>query len=151
MTKMIKTLTLSLLMSAGAANLQAAPPSAYSQASSGWMHDVKRHINAERYDLAVRELNRVIRKEPGNADAYSLMGYSHRKMKHYDEAEQFYGRALQLDSEHLSALEYLGELYVETDRLPEANQMLERIEAACFLYCEEYDELKAQIEAAAKL
>ncbi len=148
MKKLIPTLILSVAVSGWAASLNAAPPSGYGQAKSGWMRDVNRYISAERYEQAVLELKRVIRKDPGNADAYSLMGYSHRKLKNYGEAEQYYAQALRIDAEHVSALEYLGELYVETNRLPEAREMLERIDEACFFHCEEYDELKAHIESA---
>ena len=61
-------------------------------------------------------------------------------------AEQYYNRALELDPKHKGAMEYLGELYVETGRMDEANQMLSRLDNACFLSCSEYKQLKSVIE-----
>jgi Tfp pilus assembly protein PilF len=61
-------------------------------------------------------------------------------------AEEYYGRALELDPKHKGAMEYLGELYVETDRMDEAHLMLARLNDACFLSCKEYRQLKEVIE-----
>jgi hypothetical protein len=40
----------------------------------------------------------------------------------------------------------LGELYLETDQLAKAEDRLQVLDDACFLGCEEYDDLKEAIE-----
>lgn len=125
---------------------EAAPPSSYDNPSTEWMRKAKTNIDAGNYAASIEVLNKTVSKDPGNADAYSLLGYSHRKLKQYEEAEHYYGKALSLDPEHVSALEYLGELYVETGRLADADRMLKRIDDACYFHCSEYDDLQAMID-----
>lgn len=67
-------------------------------------------------------------------------------MKRYDIAEDYYQQALTLDPNHKGTMEYLGELYVETDRMDEARKMLSRLDKACFISCSEYRQLKTMIE-----
>ena len=59
------------------------------------------------------------------------------------EAEEFYLKGLQLDAGHLGINEYLGELYVQTNRLELAK---ERLKVLYGCNCEEYEELKEIIE-----
>jgi len=48
-----------------------------------------------------------------------------------------------LDSDHLGINEYLGELYVQTNRIELAKERLEVLKGC---NCEEYEELKELIE-----
>jgi tetratricopeptide (TPR) repeat protein len=65
----------------------------------------------------------------------------------YQESYGYYQKALAIDPEHRQALEYLGELYLQTDRLTEAEQTLERLSDVCgFFGCSEKNDLKAAIE-----
>ena len=50
---------------------------------------------------------------------------------------------LKIEADHLGINEYLGELYVETDRIELAK---ERLQVLKDCNCEEYDELKELIE-----
>ncbi len=54
----------------------------------------------------------------------------------------FYLKGLKLDAGHLGINEYLGELYVATNR---HNLAVERLEVLKNCNCEEYEELKAII------
>jgi Flp pilus assembly protein TadD len=103
-------------------------------------------IEAGDFTGAVPLLERAVGDEPENADAWNLLGYAKRKTGDVAAAEQAYGRALDLDDEHTGALEYLGELYVQTGRTEEARALLVRLDKACFFSCEEYDDLKRAIE-----
>ena len=94
------------------------------------------------YARAVDVLNEIIRSDRKVADAHNLLGYSYRKLERFERAEKAYDVALRLDPEHLGALEYLGELYLETDRRDEAEELLRRLEAACPDGCEELDDLR---------
>ena len=55
----------------------------------------------------------------------------------------YYLKGLELDSGHLGINEYLGELYVQTNRIELAKERLEVLNGC---KCEEYEELKELIE-----
>jgi len=112
---------------------------------SSTMAKIKSKVAAKEYRTAIEELKELVNKDADNADAYNLLGYSNRKLKQYDVAEIYYKKALALDPEHKGALEYLGELYVETNRPDKAKEMLARLDDACYFSCEEYDILKKLI------
>lgn len=98
------------------------------------------------YVTAEGLLRKAVVKDPGSADAWNLLGFSTRKQEKLKEAEEYYLKALAIDSKHIGAMEYLGILYVKTGRLEEANALLARIDKACLFTCEEYTDLKAGIE-----
>ena len=71
-----------------------------------------------------------------------MLGFSYRKVKNFDSAERNYRRALRLDPKHKAALEYMGELYLETDRRAKAEELLATLEKLCPQGCEELDDLR---------
>jgi Flp pilus assembly protein TadD len=99
-------------------------------------------INGEQYKSAISTLNDIVRTNARNADAYNLLGFSYRKSKDFKRAERNYARALRIDPDHKGALEYMGELYLETDRRPKAEELLARLEKLCPNGCEELDDLR---------
>ena len=99
------------------------------------------------YAGAIPLLQKSVATDSSNADAYNLLGFSHRKLGEIEAALTFYGKALALEPEHRGANEYLGELYLELGRLDEAQERLAVLEKACFFGCEEYSDLEAMIEA----
>ena len=84
-------------------------------------------IDSEQYRSAIRTLKAIIESNPRNADAYNLLGFSYRKTKDMRRAERNYNRALRIDSNHKGALEYMGELFLETDRREKAEELLARL------------------------
>ena len=104
-------------------------------------------VKAKNFSEAAAIFAQVTADEPKNADAWNYLGFSNRKIKRFDDAEQFYLKALQLEPAHLGANEYIGELYLETNRLAKAEERLAVLDRACMFGCEEYDELKASIAA----
>jgi Flp pilus assembly protein TadD len=107
-----------------------------------------RNLIAQRdWPGAVVLLQPIVERDPANADAWNLLGFSERKLKRYDLAEAAYARALALDEDHRGALEYLGELYAETDRRDAAFVLLARLERLCPLGCDELADLRAALEA----
>ena len=112
------------------------------------LNDVRDQIEEGRYDAAIASLDALAAEDPGDADVYNLLGYAKRKMGRYDESYADYQKALEIDPEHREALEYLGELYLQTDRLAEAEATLARLKDACgFFGCDERRELEEAIEA----
>ena len=95
---------------------------------------------------AIPLLENVLKKTPKDADTLNYLGYSHRKLGQFEVSENYYGQALEADPKHRGAHEYLGELYLQTDRPEEAKKMLGRLDDLCFWGCDEYDDLKAAIE-----
>src|SRR5690242_899944 len=106
---------------------------------------VRAQIAARNWSGAIEELKRV--NDTGDADWNNLMGYSLRKSATPDfaGAEQFYDEALRIDPKHRGALEYSGELYLQTGQLTGAEQRLAALDKACLLPCAEYSDLKKAI------
>jgi len=106
---------------------------------------VRAQIVAKNFPGAIDELKRI--NATGDADWNNLMGYSLRKAPTPDfaGAEKFYNEALRIDPKHRGALEYSGELYLQTGQLDRAEQRLAALDKACFLPCAEYSDLKKAI------
>lgn len=104
-------------------------------------------IRKESYGNAIDVLNDIVETNPREADAYNLLGYSYRKSKDYSRAERNYKRALRLNPDHKGALEYVGELYLETDRRDKAEESLAKLEKLCPSGCEELDDLRESMKS----
>jgi Tfp pilus assembly protein PilF len=107
-------------------------------------------IEARDWRMAITELDAVVETEPGNADAHSLLGYSHRKQARPDLAKAFehYRRALRIDPQHKGAHEYIGEAYLMDNMPAEAEKHLAELARLCGNQtCEEYVDLAEGIAA----
>ncbi len=108
-------------------------------------------INLGSYASAIPLLKKAIATDPRNPDAFSLMGFSQRKIGKQKAALGYYYKALELEPAHLGANEYLGELYLEMDDLTRAEERLEVLKSACGTSCDEYRQLeKAVLEFKSK-
>jgi tetratricopeptide (TPR) repeat protein len=110
---------------------------------------VRQKVKAKDWTAAIEELKPIIAKVD-NADAYNLYAFSLRNTGDYKQAFTFYGKALDFDTNHKGAREYLGELYVMTDNMPKANEQLAILEKLCPSGCEELDDLRKAIAAGPK-
>ena len=108
----------------------------------------RKAIEAKDYKSAVGHLTKAVQELPNDADAHSMLGYSYRKLGTLDKSMEHYQRALKLDSNHRYAHEYLGELYLDMNQLPNAEKQLATLKKACpwFGKCEEFEDLKEAIE-----
>ena len=79
---------------------------------------------------------------PNKADTLNYLGFTTRKLGDFENGEKFYLQGLKIDPKHIGINEYLGELYVATNR---HNLALERLEVLKDCSCKEYDQLKAVI------
>ena len=82
-------------------------------------------------------------KDQSNPDILNYLGFTFRKMQKYDEAEKYYLAGLSIKPDHNGINEYLGELYVKTNRIDLAK---ERLEVLRKCNCEEFEELKVIID-----
>ena len=95
------------------------------------------------YSKAFKKLEKAYKKDKKNPDILNYLGYTLRKAGDFENAETYYLKGLQLDAEHLGINEYLGELYVQTNRMDLAKKRLVVLKGC---NCEEYEELKELIE-----
>ena len=95
------------------------------------------------YLKALSKLEKAYDKDKKNADILNYLGFALRKTGDFDKAEKFYLEGLKIDAAHLGINEYLGELYVQTNRIELAKERLQVLKGC---NCEEYEELKELIE-----
>ena len=95
------------------------------------------------YLKALVKLEKAYAEDKKNADILNYLGFALRKTGNFEKAEKFYLEGLELDAGHLGINEYLGELYVQTNRIELAKERLQVLNGC---KCEEYDELKELIE-----
>jgi tetratricopeptide (TPR) repeat protein len=106
-------------------------------------------IKARDFKGALEELIPMLQSTQ-HADVHNLIGFSLRKTGDYAQALTFYRKALELDPEHKGALEYLGELYVETGQLDKAHEHVALLRKLCPAGCEELADLERAIAGSAR-
>ena len=97
----------------------------------------------KRYEKALKYLIKSNKTKPNQPDTLNYLGFATRKLGDYKKGEEYYLLGLQIDPNHKGINEYLGELYVVTNRIDLAK---ERLSVLKNCNCEEYDELKELIE-----
>ena len=97
----------------------------------------------KRYEKALEYLIKSNKEKPNQPDTLNYLGFATRKLGDYEKGEEYYLLGLQIDPDHKGINEYLGELYVVTDRIDLAK---ERLSVLKNCNCEEYKELKEIIE-----
>jgi Flp pilus assembly protein TadD len=107
----------------------------------------KQAVEAMNWQAALDAFNKVVAKDPGNANAQNYLGYTYRKSGKLDLAFKHYEEALRLDPTHRGAHEYIGETYLLTNNLTKAEEHLKALDRICFFACEEYDDLKKAVAA----
>jgi Flp pilus assembly protein TadD len=108
---------------------------------------VRAKIKAKDFKAAIVELMPMLETHQ-HADVYNLMGFSLRKSGDPKQAYTFYRKALDFDPEHKGALEYLGELYVETGQVDKARENVVLLKKLCPGGCEELADLEQAIASA---
>tara|TARA_Y100001933_G_scaffold257020_1_gene302618 strand:- start:943 stop:1425 length:483 start_codon:yes stop_codon:yes gene_type:complete len=96
----------------------------------------------KRYERALKFLVMSNKNKPNKADTLNYLGFTTRKLGDFENGEKYYLQGLAIDPKHKGINEYLGELYVATNR---HNLAVERLEVLKDCGCEEYDQLKAVI------
>ena len=95
------------------------------------------------YAQAFNKLEKAYKSDKKNPDILNYMGFTTRKTGNFEKAEKFYLEGLSLKPNHNGINEYLGELYVQTNRIDKANERLEVLKSC---NCKEYSELELIIK-----
>ncbi len=101
----------------------------------------------KRYAKAQKLLLKSNSEKPNKADTLNYLGFTTRKLGDYENGEKYYLQGLAIEPNHIGINEYLGELYVATNRLDLAKERLKILENC---NCEEYKELKQIIDGTKK-
>jgi len=139
---------LALLVAGGALTSLAQPAWAVDTTTTRDAPDltaVRAKVKAKEWKAAIADLNGMIDKGVQHADVYNLLGFSLRKSGDIETAYTFYKKALDFDPGHKGALEYLGELYVQTGQLAKAREHVVLLQKLCPGGCEELEDLQKAI------
>lgn len=109
--------------------------------------EAKAMVTAENFVAALPALLALTAEDPSSADAWNLLGFTHRKLDQLDDSAVAYQTALTLNPDHLGALEYQGELFLQTGQPDLAKANLARLQGLCG-DCEEYQDLAEAMKAA---
>jgi|TARA_B100001093_G_scaffold215458_1_gene206701 Flp pilus assembly protein TadD len=118
--------------------------------SSKLYEEATTFLKKEEYRKALRVLNKYTKAKPKDSDGWTLYAFAQRKLKNFRKAEANYEKALKLDPENKIALEYQGELFVETDRSGLAQVNLNKLKELCPTSCDELEQLKLYINKEAE-
>ena len=91
------------------------------------------------YKKAQEFLIKSNKKKPNKPDTLNYLGFTTRKLGDFENGEKYYLQGLAIDPKHIGINEYLGELYVATNR---HNLAVERLEVLSDCGCKEYQDLK---------
>jgi TolA-binding protein len=80
-----------------------------------------------------------------DADAQNWLGFAYRKSGNLDAAFLHYDKALAIDPRHRGAHEYMGEAYLMTGNVAQAEEHLKALDKLCFTPCSEYSTLKREV------
>jgi tetratricopeptide (TPR) repeat protein len=100
----------------------------------------------EDYAAALPILVALTEAQPDYADAWNLRGFANRKLGNMDEAAAAYDTALKLNPEHLGALEYQGEMFIQTGKMELALANLVKLQSLCG-DCEQAQDLQKALAA----
>ncbi len=102
-------------------------------------------IDKGQYSKAQKILKNYTNSEPEDPDGWTLLAFTYRKLDKFAESEEYYLKALNLEPDNKSALEYQGELFIETNRIDLANANIKKLQNLCPNSCEELEKLQSYL------
>ena len=109
--------------------------------------EAKALVDSADYLAALPILLNITAVDARNADAWNLLGFTHRMLGNTDDSAAAYLTVLSINPDHLGALEYQGELFLETGQPTLAKANLDRLKGLCGT-CEQFEDLEKAIQAA---
>ena len=131
-----------------AAAATAATPTPTTQATkqlSVFLSEADALIKQKNFTAALNLLKQADSTYANNADVNNLLGFSSRNLKQFSASARYYQKALRINPNHLGALEYQGELFLQTKKVSAAKKNLAKLKQLCGVNCEEYLDLKKAI------
>ena len=95
------------------------------------------------YAQAFNKLEKAYKSDKKNPDILNYMGFTTRKTGNFEKAEEYYLKGLSINPKHIGINEYLGELYVQTNRIDKAKDRLDVLKNC---NCKEFKELELIIK-----
>ena len=103
-------------------------------------------VKSQDWQQVVARMGPYAQRNPANADAFNELAHAYRRLGNLDDAFKNYDIALRIDPKHRGAHEYLGEAYLQIGDLARAEKELQALDSLCFFPCEQYTDLKKEIE-----
>ncbi len=104
-------------------------------------------IREKQFAKAIEALH-ILERTNQTADLYNLLAFSLRNVGEYERSGENYRRALALNPDHRSALEYQGELFLKLGDVARAQENLRRLVSLCPQGCEEREDLELALREA---
>ena len=112
---------------------------------SAFLGEADALIKQKNFSAALNLLKQADSTYANNADINNLLGFSSRNLKQFPASARYYQKALRINPNHLGALEYQGELFLQTKKVSAAKKNLAKLKQLCGVNCEEYLDLKKAI------
>lgn len=87
------------------------------------------YFSQENYQDAIKNYEKVLKKDSSNIEATQNIAYSYRKLKDYTNAEIFYQKAVALNPEEPANYLYYGQALKNNNKLNEAKQQFQQLVA----------------------
>lgn len=111
------------------------------------LEEINAMLKAKDFSKALSELVALDKEFTNNADINNLLGFASRNLGQFSQSARYYSKALQINPNHIGALEYQGELFVKTNKIKAAKKNLAKLKQLCGTNCDEYRDLKKAIAA----
>ena len=98
---------------------------------------------SEKFEKAIQYLLLSRKVAPNNPDVLKYLGFTYKMLGDFTMAEIYYLEGLEINPTHNGLNEYLGKLFLQTNRINKANERLEVLENC---KCEEFEELNIAIK-----
>jgi tetratricopeptide (TPR) repeat protein len=112
---------------------------------SAFLSEADALIKQKKFSAALNLLKQADSSYTNNADINNLLGFSSRNLRQFSASARYYQKALRINPNHLGALEYQGELFLQTKKVSAAKKNLAKLKQLCGVNCEEYLDLKKAI------
>jgi len=99
----------------------------------------KKYKATKRFNDSIKFFTLANEENPNQPDILGYLGYSFKMVGDFTMAEIHFEQGLTIDFQHVKINEYLGELYLETNRI---NKAKERLKVLKNCKCDEFNELQ---------
>ena len=111
------------------------------------LEKARKLVDQKKWKSAISELKKLSKTNKSNADVWNLLGFASRNSGDLKNSATYYKKALSIDSKHLGALEYQGELFLKLKQVDKAKKNLELLKTYCGTSCSEYKDLDKAIKS----